>query len=83
MLPHSSKPYDLAPRDPISINDIILKYDTLLLKTLHKLQTTSKQLENDTKVSKTGYSQLQHELAYFNVDEDVCSSIEDDDKVIK
>lgn len=66
--PNSSWKYDLAPRGFITTKEIIAKYDALLLKTLQKIQSTHNQLEKETKVFKSAYALLQHELATFDLD---------------
>lgn len=50
------------------MKEVITKYDALLLKTLHKIESSHKQLEKETKVFNVAYAQLQNELATFDID---------------
>lgn len=77
--PHSSRSYDFAHRDLLFVKDVIAKYDALLLKTLLKLATTSKELDQNTRVFKFVYSQLQLKLSSCIVDEDIGFSTKDED----
>lgn len=51
-----SRKFDLTPREPITMKKLIAKYDALLVKALYKIESTYKQLENETKVFKTSYA---------------------------